>query len=417
MKKMLILGKAQANKEIIDYAKSAGIYTIMTDSYSIEVNPIKLYADEYWMINTEDIAQLEIKCREEHISGVVCGISEFNIEQCMKLCKRLDLPFYCNPSAWSYSKNKMDFRRLCDRIGAPMATYYPVSKDMKQRDLDKVKYPCVVKPVDRNGNRGISFCNNEHELKQAFDYAYSVSNSDEIVVERMLKGQEYYAFYAIAEGQPSLIAFHTMCSQHGYPYNCYSFLTSDTKELNHFLDELNPKLLDVLKEVGCIEGVAWFEFILDEDNHFYILEMGYRMNGELTFLSYEDVCGFNTIKWLVDISMGVKHTISDLPKSQNSAYKKSANVFACWTSEAGIVAKIEGIDTLAAMPNVHVTFVAQPGDAVDIHRHIGSIVFSCEGYDEKVAILEAIKKNLKVITSEGKNIVIYFTDYERLKEI
>lgn len=129
MKKLLILGKGQANKEIIDYARSIGVHSILTDSYSLEVNPVKSYADEYWMINTEDIDALEAQCREEKIDGVVCGISEFNIEQSMKLCERLNLPFYCTPEAWSYSRDKLKFRKLCEKIGAPMATYYPVAEN------------------------------------------------------------------------------------------------------------------------------------------------------------------------------------------------------------------------------------------------------------------------------------------------
>ena len=417
MKKLLIMGKAQANREIIDYTRSIGVHSILTDNYSLAINPVKAYADEYWMISTEDIDALETRCREEKIDAIVCGISEFNIEQSMKLCQRLNLPFYCTPEAWSYSKDKMKFRELCEKMGAPMATYYPVKKDMRREDLDKVRYPCVVKPVDRNGNRGISFCFDETQLKKAFEYAFSVSKSDKIVVERMLKGQEYYAFYAMAEGEPALIALHTMCHQPNYPYNCYSFLTSDTKELEHFLRELNEKLMQVLKAVGCREGVAWFEFILDEDNHFYILEMGYRMNGELTFLCYEDVCGFDVIKWLTDISLGVKHKKSDLPKSQTKAYEKSANVFACWTKEAGKVVRIDGLDELAHLPNVHVTFVAQEGDFVDKYRHIGSVIFSAQNFNDKVKMLEKIKNTLRVVNEKGNNIAIFYTDYERLKEV
>lgn len=417
MKKLLVLGKAQANKEIIDYARSIGVYTILTDNYSLGVNPVKKLADEYWMISTEDIDLLEEKCREGQINAVVCGISEFNIEQAMKLCNRLSLPFYCMPEAWIYSRDKLKFRELCDSVGAPMATYYPVKKDMKRSDLDQVKYPCVVKPIDRNGNRGISFCYNEEELKKAFHYAYSVSSSDKIVVERMLHGQEYYAFYAMADGEPALIALHAMCSEPGYPYNCYSFLTSDTKELPHFLEELHPKLIEVLKAAQCKEGVAWFEFILDEDNHFYILEMGYRMNGELTFLSYKDVCGFDVIKWLVDYSLGNKHHSQDLPKNQVQLYKKSANAFACWTKEAGKVLRIEGLEKLAKMPNVHVTFVAQEGDYVEKYRHIGSIIFSANNREECVSILNKIQNLLRVIDENGQNIAIYFTDYAHLENI
>ena len=42
-------------------------------------------------------------------------------------------------------------------------------------------------------------------------------------------------------------------------------------------EEINEKMIDLIKSMGCKEGYCWFEFILDKDNHFYVLEMGYRL--------------------------------------------------------------------------------------------------------------------------------------------
>lgn len=90
MKKLLILGSSKACKEMIAYAKSQGIYTIVTDYFPPEKSSAKLLADEYWMISTGDYDQLEIKCREEQVDGVCSGISTFNIPATAELCKRLD---------------------------------------------------------------------------------------------------------------------------------------------------------------------------------------------------------------------------------------------------------------------------------------------------------------------------------------
>ena len=73
----------------------------------------KLVADEYWMINTSELDILEKNCREEGVSAVICGVSEFNLEMAMELCKRLNLPSYCTPEAWHYSRDKADFKKLC----------------------------------------------------------------------------------------------------------------------------------------------------------------------------------------------------------------------------------------------------------------------------------------------------------------
>lgn len=47
MKKLLMLGTSKASCEMIEYAKSQGIYTIVTDYLTPEKSKAKLIADEY----------------------------------------------------------------------------------------------------------------------------------------------------------------------------------------------------------------------------------------------------------------------------------------------------------------------------------------------------------------------------------
>lgn len=54
-----MLGTSKASCEMIEYAKSQGIYTIVTDYFEPEKSKAKLIADEYWMISTGDFDALE----------------------------------------------------------------------------------------------------------------------------------------------------------------------------------------------------------------------------------------------------------------------------------------------------------------------------------------------------------------------
>lgn len=74
--KLLMLGSNNCSMEMLEYAREKGIYTIVTDSFLPEHSVAKLYADEYWMIDTADTDYLEQKCREHSIDAIVCGISE-----------------------------------------------------------------------------------------------------------------------------------------------------------------------------------------------------------------------------------------------------------------------------------------------------------------------------------------------------
>ena len=58
MKKLLMLGTSYGTGLMLDYAKSQGVHTIVTDYLEPEHSPGKLIADEYWMINTGDLDAL-----------------------------------------------------------------------------------------------------------------------------------------------------------------------------------------------------------------------------------------------------------------------------------------------------------------------------------------------------------------------
>ena len=124
MKKLLMLGSSKAGKELIEIARNAGWYTIVTDNLSPEISIVKKFADEFWMISTSDFDVLEEKCKQENINAVISGISTFNIHATMELAKRLNLPCYCTPESWSYTIDKRAFKDICKSCNVPVSKDY-----------------------------------------------------------------------------------------------------------------------------------------------------------------------------------------------------------------------------------------------------------------------------------------------------
>lgn len=416
MEKLLMLGTSYGSREIIRYAKSQGIYTIVTDYLSPDKSLAKKIADEYWMINTADLDALEKRCKEENITAIICGVSEFNLEMTMALCHRLGFPCYCTPSAWHFSRNKADFKELCKRLNAPIPTDYIVTDALSEEELNKVQFPVMCKPVDMSGNRGISYCYTREDLISAYKYARSLSKNSKIIVERMLHGQEWWAGYAIAGGDIRLIALNGMYAQPGEPKNCYTITTTATNHVEKFIHEINPKIEEVLKEVGCNEGYAWVQVMLDKDGHFYIIEMGYRLSGELIYQSYKDLCGCDVIKMLVDYSRGLD-VKPLLPSAQKHAFRKIATGISLWTNKGGVIKKYLGMEELNKLPNVKVDILAQVGDSVDPYRGVGCISIINNDIEELISTIDMINNTIHVINERGEDIVIKYTDYNFLRTV
>lgn len=418
MEKLLMLGTSYGTRLMLEYAKSQGMHTIVTDYLEPEHSPGKLIADEYWMLNTGDLDALEKKCREEHVSAVVCGISEFNLEMCMALCARLGLPCYCTPEAWHYSRDKVDYKALATSLGAPLADDYFLSDPPKRAELDAIRYPVVVKPVDLSCNRGISYVHDEKELLEAIDYARSMSKSRKLVIERMLHGEEWYGAYALADGKVSLLGLCAMYAEPGYPKFCYSITSTLSNHVEDFCRDINPHIENVLKAVGCREGYAWTQAMLDEDGLFYIIEMGYRLDGDMMFVPFKDLRGFDTVAWIVDYARGKRTSPALLPPSQEKAFERVATSYMLWCNEkGGTIGSIEGLDEVASWPGVTVDSLAGVGDAIRPFGPVGCILFTTDNAEEMFDLVRKINDTVRIRNTDGENVLIYYDDFDYLRRV
>lgn len=417
MKKLLMLGTSYLSCEMVKYAKSLGVYTIVTDPRAPQESVAKLVADEYWMINTGEIDVLEKKCREEGVTAVICGISEFCLEACMELCKRLGLPCYCTPEAWHYSRDKVDFKKLCKEVGAPVAEDYYISEAETDEEIDRVKLPVVVKPIDMSANRGISYCHTREELVKGIKLARSMSKSTKLVVERMLHGEEWYSSYVFSNGEARLQGLCAMYSEPGEAKNSYTITTTISNHVEQYIKEINPSIIEVLKKVGCKEGYAWVQVMLDEDGHFYILEMGYRLDGDMMFIPFTDLTGYDVIKELVHLALGKKTNVSELPKNQEHAFKRCGTGMMMWTNKEGILKEKIGWEEIASIPGIFVESLKQVEDHVGIGESIGHVCFTTDTIEETISLIDKVNKTIKMINEKGEDMVIKYTNFDYLRKV
>lgn len=418
MKKLLMLGNSYCTREMVEHAKAMGVYTIVTDGLPPEKSSIKLFADEYWMIDTSHLDELEQKCREEGITAVASGISEFNQDMALELCERLGLPNYATKDAWQFNRNKAKFKALCKQVGAPVATDYYLTDALTDEELDAVQFPVVVKPVDGCGNKGISFCYNREELIKAYRYARSMSNNSTIIVERLITGREYACVYAIADGEPALVVIDRSLRQPGEPSNCYILSTTIFPDRKHYFDEVDEYVKKVLKGAGCKEGMAFVQVMPDPENGGdYLIEMGYRLPGDLLFMPAKELNHFDAAKWMLECALGIKHTREDLPAPPKEPYTACAASYLLWNNKPGVITEINGIDEIRKIPGVKViTDNCNVGDYRAIYGRTITIQFSSADCDELCEKVKMINQLIEIKNENGEDMLIRFTDFDTLKD-
>ena len=254
------------------------------------------------------------------------------------------------------------------------------------------------------------------ELLIACDYARSMSKSRKLVIERMLRGEEWYGVYALADGQVSLLGLCAMYAEPGFPKFCYSITSTLSNHVEDFCREINPHIENVLKAVGCREGYAWTQAMLDEDGHFYILEMGYRLDGDMMFVPFKDLLGFDTIAWIVDYALGKRNDPAQLPPSQQKAFTRCATSYMLWTDDrGGVIASIEGLDEVKSWPGVVVDSLAAPGDPIRPYGPLGCILFTTDDCEEMIALIQKVNETVRILNTDGHDVLIRYTDFDYLR--
>lgn len=409
--KLLVLGSDFGTIDVVKEAKSRGLYVIVADYY--ESTLAKENADEKWLISTNEIEILVEKCRENGVSAVMTGASDRNITYARELCKRLDLPLYCkSDKAWAVSKNKRMFKDICKEVGARVAEDYEI-KGLSDTELDNIPLPVVVKPIDRSGNRGMSYCGSKEELRNAYKYAKENTDNEIVICERQLHGPEYCVNYILNNGDIKLLFYTAEHNQTGERDNLYSLINTTSNNLDQYLDEMNEKVIEVFKRAECREGIAWVETILDEDGHFYLLEMGHRFGGEMIYTWYSKICGFDIIGFMIDIALGKEHPIEFLPKIPHRTREMTAS-YHLFSKISGEIAEIEGLDEINRMENVIVDIPRGVGKRVAIHSVIGMLRIYCKDCDELCMTIKKINDNLQIKNIKGDNMYIVYDDYEAL---
>ena len=413
--KLLVLGSDFGTIDLVNEAHKEGDYVVVADYY--KTTSTKMLADECWDISTRDIDLVVEKAKSAKIEAICVGASDGNVEAYRKIAKGLGLPFYCkNDSAWNLTRNKREFKDLCAKIGAPIATDYFVNDGATDEELDNIVFPVVVKAVDLSANVGFSYCDNKEELKSAIEKVHIYSKNPTFIVERRLYGPEFVANYILADGE---IVLNHFCAEHhepGYPANLYSIINSTNYLLSQYIEELNDKVIELFKRAGFTDGIAWVECMRDTDGHFYLIEPGYRFCGEVTHMAYGHLIDFNPAKWMLDIAKGIKHTKDDLPAPLQVGQLGSSVSYHLFGSQDGVVAEILGLDAIAKIPEVVIDLPHRVGYNMRKFKNMGVVRFPCFSKKELIDKISLINSNLQVLDENGDNLFVKYTNIDEIIE-
>lgn len=415
MKKVLILGANPETVSLILKAKEMGLYTIVTDN-----NPhayAKKFADQAENINAVDVDALMEFAQREKVDGILVGVAESLLPAYCELCTRLGMPCYSTADKFEIMVRKDFFKEKCREYGVPTIREY------QGEDIDKIKFPVIVKPVDSCSSKGIRVCQRKEDIQADVDYALSFSNSGKCLIEQYMDGDEVISYYVMQDGNPVFVG---MCDRHTYKARadlvqlptCYVF---PSRHIDAYLEYTDAAVKKMIEGLGLDNGSIFFQCFVDADGIVRLYEPGYRLNGAQEHIVVSKVSGIDAKELYINLALTGRESEDDLeslsnPKPDRMGCKLSPLV------REGRIGKMEGLEEIAKLPDVvSVNPSYSEGDEVTGEGTLKQIVcrfFIVSGSKEKLAkTIERIYELFAVEDVCGENMLIGMFDANLIEKL
>ena len=333
MKKILIIGASILQLPAIKLAKELGYYVGVID---YDPNAIGIpYADEYFNVSTIDIEGVTETAKAFLPDGIMTLATDMPMRSIARACETLGLNGISFDTAIK-STDKGEMIRAFEANGVEHPWYFILSSpDELDGVMNKISFPCISKPTDNSGSRGVMLIHNADELRDAVHYSSSNGRGGSVIVEEYLKGPEVSVEIVTLNGQPHVLnvtdklttgAPHFVEMGHSQP----SMLPTDDVE------KIKDLACRAVKAVGIQDGPAHVEIMLTEHGP-KMVELGARMGGDcITTHLVPLSTGINMIEATIRIACG------EIPDIERKFEKGSAIRY--FNPPAGTICEIKGVE-------------------------------------------------------------------------
>ncbi|MFF2755777.1 acetyl-CoA carboxylase biotin carboxylase subunit family protein [Psychrobacillus sp. NPDC058041] len=311
MKKIMFLGGSNQQIVAIKFAKEQGYYTILCDY--LDDNPGQYYADEFYCVSTTDKDSILEIAINKKIDGIVAYATDPAAPTAAFVGNKLNLPSNSYESVLVLTKKDL-FRNFLVNNGfnCPRAKSFKNIEDARI-NINKFRFPLMVKPTDSSGSKGVSRINKEEELNTAFNIAISNSIDKTVIIEEFIEmAHEYMIGGDIFVINGKIEFFGLLNCHRDLEFNRFipigkSFpLMMEDEKINLVREELQ-KIINLLQiEFGALN----IEVMFSKDGDLYIIEMGPRNGGNLIPQLLETITGVNLVKATVEAALGNKENIN-----------------------------------------------------------------------------------------------------------
>lgn len=320
--KILVANRGEIALRIIRACKEMGVRTVAVYSVPDADSPHVHLADEAVCIGAAPSSQSYL-----NIPAIISAAEITDVDAIhpgygflsenahfAEICESCQIKFIGpKPAAMRAMGDKMAARETARKAGVPIipGTQEAIKdKEEALRIAKKIKYPVIIKATAGGGGRGMRVCHNEVRLVSALmtaqHEAEKAFGNSAVYMEKYLE-------------KPKHIEFQILADHHGNMIYLYERDCTIQRRHQKLLEEAPSPSVDwkLRKKMGEVAikaaravnytNAGTIEFLLDEDNKFYFIEMNTRVQVEHGIT--EMITGIDIVKEQIRIAAGEKLSI------------------------------------------------------------------------------------------------------------
>ena len=389
MKRLMIIGASILQLPAIVKAKELGYYVAVAD---FNPNAIGIpYADEYYNVSTIDEEGVYQAAKAFGAEGVMTLATDMPMRSVAYTCKKLGLTGISYDTAVK-ATDKGEMIKAFEAAGVEHPWYYIIEDNTKPLPAG-ITYPCITKPTDNAGSRGVMLVNSREELEAALAYSSENGRSGTVIVEEYMVGPEVSVEIIVWQGVPHVLQITDKLTT-GAPH----FVEMGHSQPSRLPVVDQEKIKDLacraVKAVGIDNGPAHVEIMLTKEGP-KMVELGARMGGDcITTHLVPLSTGVDMIKATMDICLGQTPDIA--PKFQKGSAIRFFDV------SCGTIKAIEGVEEAKAIHGVkEISFTKQVGDTVGeigaSGDRVGFVIAQAVDAEAASCICGKIDENISII--------------------
>ena len=390
MKRLMIVGASVLQIPAILKAKSMGLYVGVVD-----FNPHAIgiqYADEFFNASTMDEDAVLKAAEDFKPDGIMTLATDMPMRGVSKASDKLHLHSISYETSFK-ATDKYEMIKAFKAYGVPAPWFFDVDSFEDLKALDgKVDFPCIIKPTDNAGSRGVAKVKNCEELLENYEYSHSCSRHGKVIVEEYLDGPEVSVEVMVVNGEVNILQITDKITTDS-PHFVEMGHTQPSRLSEGIQSQIRAVAKLACKSIGLDKGPAHVEMKVTSRGP-VMIELGARMGGDnITTHLVPLSTGIDMVKATIDVALG--ETPDIIPTLHNGSAIRYFEV------PLGTIKSIEGVKDALKIPGIkQITFTKEVGEKTTpikcSNDRIGFVIAQGENAEKAVETCEKAMATIKI---------------------